>query len=78
MTRTLPSMERESFPVTEAQEEQDSSNLDGQFHELSAELRALHSRAQEMEQRIGMLMEIVDRLEHDHGSLFDISSDSEG
>lgn len=77
MTRTLPSMKRESFPITEAQEEQDGSNLDGQFHELSAEIRALHSRAQEMEQRINMVMEIVDRLEHDHDGFLDISSDSE-
>ncbi len=77
MTRTFPSRDREGFPLPEAQEGPGVRNLDGQFVELSAELRTLHTRAQEMEQRISMLMEIIDRLEHDHGGLLDMGIDSE-
>jgi hypothetical protein len=75
MTRTFPSLDRERFPLTEAQEEPDS--LNGQFHELSAELRTLQTRAREMEQRISTLMEIVDRIERDQDGLLDIGIDSE-
>jgi hypothetical protein len=77
-TRTLPSMSKESIPPTEVEEESGGTGLDGEFHELSAELHALHTRAQEMERRISTLMEIVDRLEHDHGGVVAIDIDADG
>ncbi|HLI05965.1 MAG TPA: hypothetical protein VKV40_05290 [Ktedonobacteraceae bacterium] len=75
VTSALSSPDRESFSLAEAQEEPESFN--GQFRALSAELRALRTRAREMEQRLNMLMEIVDRIERDQGGLMDIGIDSE-
>lgn len=41
------------------------SLLDGQFHELAAEIRALHQRAGEIEQGLSALTEAVDRIERE-------------
>ena len=37
----------------------------GQFHKLSDELHALHTQAQEIEQRLSTLTEMVERIESD-------------
>ncbi len=39
--------------------------VNGQFHKLSTELRALHIQAQEIEQRLSILSEMIERIEHD-------------
>ena len=37
----------------------------GQFHKLSVELHALHGQAQEIEHRLNVLTEMIERIEHD-------------
>lgn len=37
----------------------------GQFHKLSVELHALQTQAQEIEQRLSILTEMIERVEHD-------------
>jgi hypothetical protein len=39
------------------------SALNGQFHELAAELRTLYQQAADLEQRLRTLTEIADRIE---------------
>ena len=52
---TVPVQQKaQSFPVA-----------NGQFHKLSVELHALHGQAQEIERRLSILTEIVERIEHD-------------
>ncbi|HLI05865.1 MAG TPA: hypothetical protein VKV40_04785 [Ktedonobacteraceae bacterium] len=45
------------------------STLNGQFYELAAELRALYSEAQEIERRLGILNEMVSRIEREYGEV---------
>ena len=48
--------------------EQAPSTLNGQFHELAGEIRSLHQQAQSLEQRLGVLTEMVDHIEHSQGN----------
>jgi hypothetical protein len=52
-----------------ARKEQPFSVLNGQFYELAAELRALHREAQDIEQRLGVLTEMVSRIEREYGEV---------
>jgi hypothetical protein len=52
-----------------AHEERSFPALNGQFYELAAELRALHSEAQDIERRLGVLTEMVSRIEREYGEV---------
>lgn len=41
--------------------------LNGQFHELANEIRSLHQQAWQLEQRLGVLTEMVDHVERSQG-----------
>ena len=49
--------ETEQFPVG-----------NGQFHRLSVELHSLHGQAQEIEDRLSVLTEMVEHIEDDQNS----------
>jgi hypothetical protein len=49
--------------------EQPFSALNGQFYELGTELRALHREAQDIERRLGVLTEMVSRIEREYGEV---------
>jgi len=53
--------ERTSVGPTQEEWQQDTI---GQFRELSTELHVLHQQAQQIEQRLSILTEVVERLEH--------------
>ena len=40
--------------------------LNGQFHELANEIRSLHQQAWQLEQRLSVLTEMVNHVEHSH------------
>ena len=56
-TATLARSEQERM------EERGLSSLNGQVHELATELRALHQQAWQLEQRLGVLMEVMGQME---------------
>ena len=57
-------------PVSsDAHREQPFSALNGQFYELAAELRALHRESQDIERRLGLLTEMVSRIEREYGEV---------
>jgi hypothetical protein len=45
------------------------SMLNGQFYELAAELRALHRESQDIERRLGILSDLVSRIEREYGEI---------
>ncbi len=49
------------------EEEQLRAALNGQFHELSHEIRSLHDQAWQLEQRLGVLTTMIDRIERSRG-----------
>lgn len=49
--------------------EQPFSALNGQFYELAAELRTLHRESQSIERRLGILTEMVSRIEREYGEV---------
>ncbi|GAC1389116.1 MAG: hypothetical protein NVS4B11_19550 [Ktedonobacteraceae bacterium] len=51
--------------VAEQQEIQRFPIANGQFHTLSVELHALHMQAQEIEHRLSVLTEMIERIERD-------------
>jgi len=56
--RTAPAraVEKQRFPIA-----------NGQFHELSVELHTLHGQAQEIEHRLSILTEMIERIERSQG-----------
>lgn len=54
---------------TGAHEESGFPALNGQFYELAAELRTLHSQAQDIERRLGLLTEMINRIEQEYGEI---------
>ena len=48
----------------------------GQFHKLSDELHALHTQAQEIEQRLSVLSEMIERIEHDQRQYTSVDEDA--
>ena len=63
---TLPAV-REEMPLA----------LNGQFHELANELRALHDYAIELEHRLSVLTGIVDHVEHTQANHINIEEEAE-
>jgi hypothetical protein len=56
--------------------DQEVSALNGQFHELAAELRTLYQHAWELEQHLRVLTEAVDRIEQSQGNRFSIAEET--
>jgi hypothetical protein len=56
--------------------DQQVSALNGQFHELAAELRTLYQHAWELEQHLRVLTEAVDRIEQSQGNRFSIAEET--
>lgn len=57
-------------------DDQQISALNGQFHELAAELRTLYQHAWELEQHLRVLTEAVDRIEQSQGGRFSIAEEA--
>jgi hypothetical protein len=78
--RTAPI--RQAAPVTVERsfasrgDDQQISALNGQFHELAAELRTLYQHAWELEQHLRVLTEAVDRIEQSQGGRFSIAEET--
>ena len=49
--------------------------VNGQFHKLSDELHALHTQAQEIEQRLGVLTEMLERIEHNQNQYVNVDEE---
>ena len=49
--------------------------INGQFHTLSVELRALHTQAQEIEHRLTTLNEMVERIEPDQSHYVNVDEE---
>jgi hypothetical protein len=43
--------------------------LNGQFHELAAELRTLHQQSEEIERRLSLVNEMIARVEREHSQV---------
>lgn len=56
--------------------DQQISALNGQFHELAAELRTLYQHAWELEQHLRVLTEAVDRIEQSQDNRFSIAEET--
>ena len=63
---TLATLEGNSIPST----------LNGQFHELADEIRSLHQQAQSLEQRLGVLTEMVNHIERSQGNHISIEEET--
>ena len=64
---TLATLEGDSIPST----------LNGQFHELAGEIRSLHQQAQSLEQRLGVLTEMVNHIERSQGNHISIEEETQ-
>ncbi|HJT57135.1 MAG TPA: hypothetical protein VJ761_11620 [Ktedonobacteraceae bacterium] len=77
-----PAPTRQAGPVTIDRsfaargDDQQVSALNGQFHELAAELRTLYQHAWELEQHLRVLTEAVDRIEHSQSGHFSIAEEA--
>ena len=77
-----PAPMRQAPPVTGERtfssrgDDQQISALNGQFHELAAELRTLYQHAWELEQHLRVLTEAVDRIEQSQGGHFSIAEET--
>ncbi len=60
-----PSTEK---PVRSTEINQQRYALDGQFHELTVELKTLYQHASELERRLHTLVEAADRIEKTHNN----------
>jgi hypothetical protein len=57
-------------------DDQQISALNGQFHELAAELRTLYQHAWELEQHLRVLTDAVDRIEQSQGGRLSIAEET--
>ncbi len=64
-----------STSLTDLEGVQKLPALNGQFHELAAEIRSLHQQAWQLEQRLSVLTDMVDHIEHSQNSHFDIEEE---
>ena len=65
LTRPTPSYSVPTEPSFASQEPtRELPTLNGQFHEVVSEIRTLHQQALHLEQRLNILTDMVDRLEH--------------
>lgn len=77
-----PAPLRQAPPVTVERsfsprgDDQPISVLNGQFHELAAELRTLYQHAWELEQHLRVLTEAVDRIEQSQDGRFSIAEEA--
>jgi hypothetical protein len=77
-----PAPMRQAQPVTggrsfaSGDDDQQISALNGQFHELAAELRTLYQHAWELEQHLRVLTEAVDRIEQSQSGRFSIAEET--
>lgn len=65
---------RQNLPTTA--ESQLPYSLNGQFHELAAELRTLYQQAWDLERRLRSLTEIADRIEDIQSGQFSIEEEA--
>jgi len=72
---TLPALRMQTEPDVPA--ERLPNELNGQLHELSAELHVLHQRARDFEQRINALSHSIERLERSRNSHIPAEADKE-
>lgn len=61
--QSVPTAPARETPLQARADEQQHFALNGQFHELAAELRTLYQQASDLEQRLRTLSEIADRVE---------------
>ena len=73
-SQSLPTTPGRNF-VHAGEDDRNSPALNGQMRELVAELRSLHIRAGDVEHRLGVLIEMVERIEHDYGGLVEVDLD---
>ena len=73
---------RQGLPATPERPQRSTADsqqlyaLNGQFHELAAELRTLYQQAWDLERRLRGLMEIADRIEDRQDSQISIEEES--
>ncbi len=60
LKQNYPVVPRAAAPPTDAQQ---FARLNGQFHELASSLRSLHEQSSELEQRLGKLADVFERIE---------------
>ena len=76
-----PSTARTSLTLNSRQDEgiEKLPVLNGQFHELANEIRSLHQQAWQLEQRLSVLTEMVNHVEHsqDQGSHYSVDEAEE-
>lgn len=63
-TPTLPAPNTETEVMPESHNVQQFPVGNGQFHRLSVELHSLHGQAQEIENRLDVLTEMIERIEN--------------
>ena len=74
--RQSPSKKRETTSA-DREEKQLLPMLNGQFHEFVDELRGLHQQAWELEQRLSVLTQMVDRVERTQANRISIEEDDD-
>jgi hypothetical protein len=57
-------------------ETQAPARFNGQFNELAGEIHSLHQQAQSLEQRLGVLSELVDHIERSQGNHTNIEEEA--
>jgi len=57
--------------------EQLHPSLNGQFHELAGEIRTLHQQARHLEQRLGVLSEMVSHIEQTQSGFTDVEEEAQ-
>ncbi len=67
-SQRLPTPPGRNF-ASAGEDDRYSPALNGQMRELAAELRSLHIRAGDVEHRLSVLVEMVERIEHDYSDL---------
>ena len=70
----LPAPREESLP--EQRTVQHFPVANGQFHKLSVELHSLHGQAQEIEHRLSILTEMIERIEDDQNQYVNIEEEA--
>src|ERR1700694_482421 len=79
-TPTATPTETELVPVQSLPTAQDNAQIafiNGQFHELATQLRALHQQSQEIERRLGMLSQAAEAIKRSQSPTFSIKETEE-
>jgi len=74
--QSVPTAPVRETPLQARADEQQHFALNGQFHELAAELRTLYQQASDLEQRLHTLSEIADRVEESQPSRLDFEEEA--